>query len=480
MSLSKYSMLNALGYGADEPIIKETKKILDRYKLFGLILHDPKTQTVFHQTLRNSFERLDFLTGYDFLFFALTDPPKSWIERNEKRDYFRLWETDKLLSPLNSYQTSDESISTYSIAQSLNIDFDDLPVIILTNNFQFSQFRVVKTCSRYLSHQMTEIGYFSSRKEKYFSINNDTGFNNLIGAIDLCGGSYQVSNEESLAKTLSDFLAFVVYENKDSHDRNLAKIQIGNVIAKFLSKKDCQKDPIRLEKLNLFILGCLSNLSQNQKNEEIIIDDRCENESKIILKTFNKVYPYFKPLNDRILEFQYEVNCENIMRHERHYENNNLDYSPLILSLCKIFEIETNLSLVHWFRKTLDIEMPDYFKKRKRDNESYIITPSEEIINNPRPIDLNKGYKNKWIAPGIGESELIAKTMMIQNQLPDAIDDYETFLNYWSILRRYRNRAAHTETLDRIDFEKVFITFNNINKKSYLNQMNNLKVSLNQ
>ena len=137
MFLSKYSMLNALGYGADRPIIKETKKILDRFKLFGLILHDPISHSEFQSTLRHSFERLDFLTGRDFLFFALTDPPKNWIERNERRDYFGIWETDKLLSPMNSYKTSDESISTYSIAQALNIDFDDLPVIILTNNFQF-------------------------------------------------------------------------------------------------------------------------------------------------------------------------------------------------------------------------------------------------------------------------------------------------------------------------------------------------------
>ena len=71
-------MLNALGYGADRPILEETKKILNKFKLFGLILHDPKAHFNFHNTLKNSFERLDFLTGCDFLFFALTDPPRSW------------------------------------------------------------------------------------------------------------------------------------------------------------------------------------------------------------------------------------------------------------------------------------------------------------------------------------------------------------------------------------------------------------------
>ncbi|MBK7695580.1 MAG: hypothetical protein IPI30_15060 [Saprospiraceae bacterium] len=55
----------------------------------------------------------------------------------------------------------------------------------------------------------------------------------MISNIDICGGSYQISNEESLAKTLSDFLAFVVSENRDSQDRKMAEIQIGNVITRF-------------------------------------------------------------------------------------------------------------------------------------------------------------------------------------------------------------------------------------------------------
>jgi len=480
MFLSKYSMLNALGYGADRPIIEETKKILDKYKLFGLILHDPKSHSDFHSTLRHSFERLDFLTGRDFLFFALTDPPQNWIERNERRDYFGIWETDKLLSPMNSYKTSDESISTYSIAQALNIDFDDLPVIILTNNFQFNQFRVVKTCSRHLESQMTEIGYFSSQKEKYFSLISDSDFNQMIKDIDKCGGSYQISNEESLAKTLSDFLAFVVSENRNSHDRRIAEIQIGNVITKFLENKDLQRDPTRIEQLNLFLLGCLSNLSRPNRNQELFIDERCENESKIILKTFNKVFPFFEPLNNELQHFQNIANRETRMRNNRFGNDEGIDYSPLILSLCKIFEIETNLSLVHWFRKSLNIEMPTYFKKHKEDNIEYKITPSASVINNPRPIDFNKGYGTKWVAPGIGESELVTLTFHRNGNLPNEISDYDELLRNWAILRQYRNKAAHTESLRKQDFDMVYNAFTNLINNEYLTKFNDLKWTLKQ
>lgn len=480
MSLSKYSMLNALGYGAktDRPILEETKRILAKFKLFGLILHDPNSHTDFHTTLRNSFERLDFLTGRDFLFFALTDPPSNWIERRENRDYFNIWETEKLLSPVNSYQTSDETISTYSIAQALNIDFDDLPVIILTNNFQFNQFRVVKTCSRHLESQLTEIGYFSSQKDNFFSLISDPDFNKLINVIDKCGGSYQITNEESLAKTLSNFLAFVVSENRDSHDKKTADIQIGNVINTFLENKEVQKNQTRYEQLNLFLLGCISNLSRPNRIQDLTIDNRCENESKIILKTFNKVAPFFEPINYELKNFQIKANSESRMLNVRLDNEEGIDYSPLIVSLCKIFEIETNLSLVHWIRNSLNIEMPTYFKKRKEVESEYIITPSESVINNPRPIDFNKGYGKKWIAPGIGESELVTLSFLEQGNLPAEILNYEDLLMNWAILRKFRNRASHTESLKRQDFQSVFHAFRNIIDNNYLKQFNDLKCSL--
>ena len=327
---------------------------------------------------------------------------------------------------------------------------------------------MVKTSAEHLEQQMTEIGYFSAQKKNYFSLKTDTDVNKMINNLDLYGGSYQES-EESLAKTLSDYLAFVVHENSNSQDRKIAEIQINNVWTKVL-KNNLQNDPpVRVEQLNLFLLGCLSNLSRPSRNPEITIDERCENESKIVLRTFNKVFPFFEPLNKEFGQ-----------RHNQHDDDEEIDYSPLITSLCKIFEIETNLSLVHWFRKNLNIEMPTYFKKHKQDTSDYKLTPSVSVVNNPRPIDFNKGYRQKWIAPGLGESELITKTFLIEGELPADISDYETLLKNWAILRQYRNRASHTENLNKPDFDNVFNAFNNIVRNNFIKQMNDLKWTLKQ
>lgn len=502
-------MLNALGYdaknarsisqsannndfifnSADESIfnsspenkkLKATKKILDRFKLFGLILHDPEIHSEFHETLKKSFEKLDYLTGRDFLFFALTDPPKSWEDRNVKRDYFEIWEPEKLLSPMNAYRTKDESISTYSLAQALNIDFDDLPVIILTNNFQFNQFRVIKTCSRQLSNQMAEIGYFSSKTEKSIDINSDRDFNLMIRNIDQCGGNYMVNSEESLAMTLSDFLAFVVAENGHSDDKVMAETQIRKVVMKFLDSKHLVKDSDRTDQMNLFMMGCLSNLCNSATKEEIEIDERCEYDSKIILKTFNNLYPYFNSINKERRSSPHRLFIESNQLFASFSNLLEIDYSPLIMSLCKIFEIEVNLSIVHWFRNHLNIEMPQYFKKYKNDSKAYTIMPESEFIRDPHPVNFNKGLRGKWIAPGLGESQIVTQYFYTQGKLPSAINDYKTLLTNWEIFRQYRNSAAHTEWLKSNDLDVVVDTFKNITSSSLLSQINDLKLTFKQ
>ncbi len=71
MFLSQFSMLKALGYGEIGEMRKETEKILEPYKLFVLVLYDPKRHTAFHQKFSQLFERLDYLTGPNLLFMEL-------------------------------------------------------------------------------------------------------------------------------------------------------------------------------------------------------------------------------------------------------------------------------------------------------------------------------------------------------------------------------------------------------------------------
>ncbi|MBK9357015.1 MAG: hypothetical protein IPN08_06445 [Bacteroidales bacterium] len=294
MFLSKYSMLNALGYGDQTYVLPETEKILRKFKLFGLIIHDPEKHHEFHRkTFRHFFERIDYLTGQDFLFLCLTDPPKRWKEEN-KRDYFGIWETDKLLAPENSYITNNDSITAYTLAQSLEIDYEDLPIIVLTKNFSSHQFRCLQPDAKHLERQLTEIGFFCSQKMDFFDLLNDLSFNSLLKRINYCSGNFHINNEESIAKTLSDFLSFIV-ARPGYHDIQQAKKQVYNVLNNhykysdpkfdsFLSESTGEHEPalgeenqIRFKiggnyfenmsrkKNKLFLLGGLFNLISSEK-----------------------------------------------------------------------------------------------------------------------------------------------------------------------------------------------------------------------
>lgn len=124
--------------------------------------------------------------------------------------------------------------------------------------------------------------------------------------------------------------------------------------------------------------------------------------------------------------------------------------------------------------------MPQYFKKHKQDSNEYTILPSSESINDPRPIDFNKGNRGKWIVPGLGESQIVARNYYDDGKLPAMVSDYQTLLKNWGIIRQYRNRAAHTEWLKRSDLDGVVNAFNNISSSAILSQLNDLKMTFKQ
>lgn len=84
MFLSQYSMLKSLGYGDDSAIKEETDKILAPYKIFVLVLHDPRAHITFHERFSELFEKLDYLTGRNLLFMGIARPSMTGLIKNRK------------------------------------------------------------------------------------------------------------------------------------------------------------------------------------------------------------------------------------------------------------------------------------------------------------------------------------------------------------------------------------------------------------
>lgn len=490
MFLSKYSMLNALAYHGDQVVYDETRKLLSRFNLFGVLLHDPNNQRKFHLALEGLYEKLDYLTGQKFLFFALTNPPADWIKAHP-RDYYQVWESFVLLSPKNAYETVDESATAYALARSLNIDYDDLPVLILTSDFESSEFYVVRTAEDLLERQLTELGYYASTIESRVDI-YDRKLGDLMGSISKKLGYEQVHLNRSLASVFSDYLSFVVAPKSTTPDTAIAKRQVKSIVTSRIVKSESDlmqsssssdKESFLSYLLNILpkkpqqevtvhhlandsishyhTLACPSNDAKIW-DSEFDVSELFEPESRIVYNTYRKVLPFY----------------EKIIRHYDPIELNEIDFSPLILNICKTFEIEINHSIAQWIRKNLMIEMPEFYKIHKEDDQKYLIIPDSMFVPMPRAIDFNKGRGLKWFSPGIGETELAFKTHIFSNQYPINIRDVDSLLSSWEVIRKYRNMLTHSEVLNKSEYTTVKVAFDSIAMKGIFKDFQNLKSSL--
>ncbi|MCX7878517.1 MAG: hypothetical protein N2510_07755 [Ignavibacteria bacterium] len=69
---------------------------------------------------------------------------------------------------------------------------------------------------------------------------------------------------------------------------------------------------------------------------------------------------------------------------------------------------------------------------------------------------------------------------MERRDLPHEISDYEKLLSEWAVIRKFRNKAAHTENLRREDFDCVYNAFRKLIANDYFRQFNDLKCRLKQ
>ena len=444
MPISNYTVVNALADGRRSEHDFEFQTAVDvlkPFKLFAFVVHDPTAHPIFHKRISEIFDSLDSATGRDFLFFALVNPPERWLERSANRDYYREfqsrdWQAYRLLEPTNAIKSRDESTAAYSIATSLKIPFEDLPCLVMTDDFQKRESTWVKTCPQHIFEQLGRLGHIAT----YGAPSRLDGFRHEL---DLCGGSGAERLVSSLAKALSDVLSFLLARTNDSRYPQAgarARGSLGelrNDLKELKANFDDSKTK-ELDDLCLKIGSFLTHLN-NRRNKDLdnfisSNENYLEQESKTFLKTAHGV------LNGL------------------HQQD---DFSPGIICLTKAFEREINLSAVHWIRNELGIELPKYFNKLAPTG------PAKCQCSLPHGIDIivdfNKGrrrrhekgrrrrHETKWIPPGIGESKHAYKSMTERHgaRLPIPVEKHRRLLTNWNNIAQLRNDAAHYEIMEK-------------------------------
>lgn len=184
------------------------------------------------------------------------------------------------------------------------------------------------------------------------------------------------------------------------------------------------------------------------------IDDRLEQESNILIGTFNETFR-------RVFKTKFLFGMMDI-------EPEELDYSQLITPLAKVVETEINLSLVQWIRQSQGIEMPEYFNKVKPDNNILF----ENVV------DLNRNYNGRLCGLTLGQACTITSKMYQDGKYPHEIKNPGDFIEQWKVINIYRNSASHSGRTQQEDFKKFYVAFSLLLSMGVFSELMDIKERL--
>lgn len=456
MPLNSFHILRVLANQGEDYELEHITKAFEPFNLFAFIIHDPEKDPEFHEFISRQFDLLDYLTGNKLLFFALVDPPEEWLRDASNRSYVEniSWFTEQILDQKNYPQTDDPSISAYALAKWLGIDYKNLPCIVITRDFRESDYFWFRTNKDQLINQLTQLGYLAERGQHLelelhtdkFATETEKPFHTTL--------------DVSLAKVLFPLISSMVDHNdyKYASSKEISRKAIFSLIIKqeWIYRRSGKASENVSEKLSLLI-GLASGYKKpevQEMRERIlpISKQYLEQDSEIMLRTATIVYRALTEGN-------------SLLNNQPQY---HIDYSPGIISLCKPFEREINLSIVHFLRKHVGIQLPEYF-------DTYQDSPS--IRPHIERARLNEEKNGIWLPPALGDSKRAFTYIYRQGLMPPkwTPEECDMLFDFWDKIHHWRNPAAHQDLSNLEALEDLLRSLNGLNSMGYFSKLYQLK-----
>lgn len=461
MPINNYTLLRALTPQAQNYEKEIAKSIFKQFNLFAFIIHIPEIHIEFDDFINEKFEELDHCTNDQLLFFSLCNPPAKWLKNAKGRKYVR-----HLRSYSGNYSedsnsqiiSNDKLAAALTLMHALNLDFNQLPCIVVVDNFNSNKYVLIKTDPLKLIQQLSALGFAAKNTHQYI-LEIISGNTRDYGETEIKYiGTNRYNNERgmknysfTLADALSNALSFIALNsNLGDYEKRIAGENVRKILYnqfdsfKRLKQENFGIDEIKnkIIKRSLKISAYAANLVQDKYNSLNFAYENLEAESICILKTVEK-----------ISEILYYSSREVIKNNRNQISFETFETSPFIISYGKMFEIEIDLSIGQWIRKYLGIILPNFYN---------IPEPCKTVkyfpqIINPKPIDFNNNRDGRLLMPGLGQTELAFydfRTIFTQENSWE-VNRTEKFIENWKIIRELRNRAGHTEIMTNNDLQKI-------------------------
>ena len=437
---------------------------IQQYRLFAFILHDKVLHKQFDEELSQQFEVLDYTTGKYMMFFAIVDPPAEWKKQAKKRSYFQALESElalwQMTTPENSMQSQDPQLTVKVLRNNLDLKADK-PIVVITDNLRSPVYYYFYTDADSLARQFGELAFVSHRMENGFQ---PDVLERLKDRLEIFSGkpSMQRTVNQAILDTLYiiDIGQYSPYKPSSGRAAmDCVRKLLGDAQAQLAFAKNSLEvgdgDEDKVSELAIKMGELIALFDQHGKSPRSqlnISTDLLEPSSQIMLRTSRSLEKLF-------LEEE-RGTVSSLTR--------RLDTSPAVITISKIFEVEVNLSIGHWIRHQLQIDLPRYYNKFQPN----VIAKVEETDFNRQ----NREHAGEWLPPAMGQTEIaFSRLKRDWGQLPATREELDFLVKQWIMIRDARNRAAHTGVLAPADISHSIKLVNELNEAAWFEKMAMLK-----
>jgi hypothetical protein len=442
------------------------------FTLYGFIVHSPSLAPDFDEELQKSFQKLNLITGEDFLFTSFVDPPKAWIDwiENNKDRYenftkrFDYSDKGQIKNPKLLLKTLDPSLTALLIAEELGINLINLPFLIVTTHPREKSFYLLQLKKETLLSHMADFTELAATIKMGIQI--DVAIKNLglqLKKIDL---------EVPLADKLYQLSIKLLEVSRNRKSLENFYVKFSDHRANNFSVN--QKNSSSADELNLLFDGyelVKRHLPNAVNKNPKIRKGNSEDFDLLVLASCLELTPgevlklkeYLEPATFSFLAQGAKLKLI--------YSDFFGDTGPFILPFGKAFELEMSYSLVHWIRREYDIQLPRYF---------YEYQPNIEVILGDQPgYDFNslKEKSQEWRPPMLaGQLTGLVLTNRDKQVHPfDSDFDLQHFLDLGFRLKNLRNNACHPNTTTEDDLIEIIGIWKELFSKGVMEKLFELK-----
>lgn len=446
------------------------------FSLFGYIVHSPKLNPEFDEELQRSFQRLNLITGEDFLFTSFVDPPKAWMDWIINNEYrfesftskfdWAFYYKEQIKNPRLIIKTMDSSLTALLIAEELGVNTISLPFLVITPHPKEKYFYLLNLKKNTLLSHMADLTELAANIK--MGIEVEKAIQNLGLTLK------KIEIEVPLANKFYHLSLRLIEVSRNSKKLSELRVNLSNLKNSYSENNENSKIS-KNEKELLFEGYDIVSKNINKaiyKNNELRVREGDDFDSIVLARCLGLN-------NEEVLELKkyIEVSTYTFLvqgaKLKLIYSEYFGDAGPFILPFGKAFEIEMSYSLVHWIRNEYTIQLPEYF---------YEYEPDKEVIIGDSPgfnfnfLDLRS---KQWRPPMLGGQIMGLRFTYREKQIQpfESKEDFEFFLKLGHKLKDIRNNACHPNNSTTEDLEVIIDIWKKLFSKGFLKRLFELKTS---